>query len=284
MKTKSLFISLYIAALSAALVHAGTMLATAPFDLAWWGVAVCISPGLLFFVRAYLAPMARTEAVLWPIFALNGIGTAMLLASGNHTAWPWFDVLVLGWTGNALYQFWYSRFGRVSSEALAVGRKLPTLRFESAEGRSVSTSDIDGSLLLIFYRGNWCPLCMAQIEEVALQYRALADRGIQTLLISSQPPDNTAKLAKKHKVPFKFLVDRNNRVARDIGILAENGTPTGLQALGYSSDTVMPTVVLTDRNKNIIFCDETDNYRVRPEPDVFLRLFDGVQDGAQHVA
>ena len=36
--------------------------------------------------------------------------------------------------------------------------------------------------------------------------------------------------------------------------------------------TVMPTVVVTDANGTIVFSDQTDNYRVRPEPDVFLAI------------
>jgi hypothetical protein len=57
-------------------------------------------------------------------------------------------------------------------------------------------------------------------------------------------------------------------------IKAENGLPMGLQALGYDSDTVMPTVVMTNDEGVIIFADLTDNYRVRPEPEDFLKVFD----------
>ena len=47
---------------------------------------------------------------------------------------------------------------------------------------------------------------------------------------------------------------------------------TGLQALGYASDTVMPTVVITAPGGRILWADETDNYRVRPEPDTYLAV------------
>ena len=36
----------------------------------------------------------------------------------------------------------------------------------------------------------------------------------------------------------------------------------------------MPTVVITDANGKIIFRDLTDNYRVRPEPETFLKILD----------
>ena len=33
----------------------------------------------------------------------------------------------------------------------------------------------------------------------------------------------------------------------------------------------MPTVIITDAERRIIFTHQTDNYRVRPEPATFLR-------------
>jgi hypothetical protein len=36
----------------------------------------------------------------------------------------------------------------------------------------------------------------------------------------------------------------------------------------------MPTVVMTNDKGEIIFADLTDNYRVRPEPKDFLKVFD----------
>jgi len=47
-----------------------------------------------------------------------------------------------------------------------------------------------------------------------------------------------------------------------------------MQALGYDTDTVMPTIVITDKKGTILFADLTDNYRVRPEPETFFKVLD----------
>ncbi len=72
-------------------------------------------------------------------------------------------------------------------------------------------------------------------------------------------------------MPFHFLVDAENRFAESLGIAIDNGVPFGLPG-GYDPKTVMPTVVVTNANGTIVFSDQTDNYRVRPEPDVFLAI------------
>ncbi len=275
---KSLFISAYITALSVGLAHASYMIYLMPDSMAWWATFFGMLPGMGFFIYIFMLPQARTSSIMWPILGLTTLAVPILLMSGEPTSpLQWLYVLGIGLLGNVIYQFWYSRFGRHLSQQLAVGQPLPNIRLEQANGNKLNVNDVDGPVLMMFFRGNWCPLCMAQIKEVAQAYQALDARGIKTLLISSQPHDNTAKLAKKFNVPFMFLVDPENQAAKQLGILAENGTPTGLQALGYDSDTAMPTVIMTDAAKRIIFCDETDNYRVRPEPDTFIKVFDAHQ-------
>jgi len=113
---------------------------------------------------------------------------------------------------------------------------------------------------------------MAQIKEIAGQYDELDKLGVHTILISPQPHKSIKELADKFKQNFQFLVDYKSKVAKQLGVLAENEIPARFQVLGYDSDIVMPTVIITDKDGKIIFADFTDNYRVRPEPEVFLRI------------
>ena len=93
---------------------------------------------------------------------------------------------------------------------------------------------------------------MAQIKELSKEYKNLESEGIQTVLISPQPHTHTIKLAKKFDVGFQFLVDKNNAAAKLLNIMSKNGLPAGMQVFGYDSDTVMPTVILTDK-KGLIY-------------------------------
>jgi peroxiredoxin len=115
---------------------------------------------------------------------------------------------------------------------------------------------------------------MAQIREAAATYRELAARGVQVFLISPQPASHTRRLAGKFDVPFHFLTDIGNQAARQLGIAQKDGIPTGYALLGYESETVFPTVIITDASGKIIFADLTDSYRYRPDPQTFLRALD----------
>lgn len=68
------------------------------------------------------------------------------------------------------------------------------------------------------------------------------------------------------------MQDAGNEAAKTLGIDARFGTPMGMQAFGYDSHTVLPTVIITDASGLVIWTDETDNYRVRPDPETYLKV------------
>ena len=229
----------------------------------------------LFLAKLFLTNTARTDKVLLSYSALVGIGTLILtfaMISGRAESIALLGyALAFGWF---LYLRWYSTFSTRKTTVLNKGQRLPRLEFEYEDGCPTNSDNFRGyKSILLFYRGNWCPLCMAQIKEIADSYKVLKAKGIQTILISPQPHSQTKKLADKYDVDFKFLVDKDNKVARQLDIVSENGLPAGLQLLGYSSDTVLPTVILVDEHGLIIHSDLTENYRVRPEPDELMGYF-----------
>ncbi|WP_281649088.1 peroxiredoxin family protein [Parendozoicomonas sp. Alg238-R29] len=270
-RIKSLFVSAYITFLVVAFGWSGYQLWHTN-DMSYVALLVASAPGLFFFVHLFLTSTARTSHSLLHIQIPTFLGLVASLWVGE---WVVKIVALFVTAGLLAYVYWYSRLGRGHSVVLEKGKRLPELSFETAGGQTVSLTDFRGQpVLMMFYRGNWCPLCMAQIREVAKGYQALKERGVNLLMISSQSHNQTLKLADKFDAPLEFLVDKNNQVADALGIAHKAGLPSGLQAAGYDSDTVYPTVILADADGKVIAADQTDNYRLRPEPETFLRWLD----------
>lgn len=229
-----------------------------------------------FLTLLSLKPLARTSRSLRLMTALITFGSCLILSGIFQENLPFYFVLVaLGsitlWL---IYVYWYSVIPG-SRGVLKLGGMLPELTFLDENSIEVSNSDFkEKKVLYMFYRGNWCPLCMAQIKEISSQYIELTNRGVEVLLISPQPVSHSVNLAKKMKVKFNFLTDKNNAMARLLKIDHQHGTPLGMEMFGYKSETVLPTVFITDENGKIIFLDQTDNYRVRPEPSTFIAVLD----------
>jgi len=239
------------------------------------GLALMAFPMIAFLGQLFLTNVARTSANLKGYSSIVILGAfllsyAFIVGRAESIATIGY-ILGLGWLA---YLLWYSTFKDRSNKLLSKGAFLPTLILENENGNQISSKSFLGKKsIVMFYRGNWCPLCMTQIKELSEEYQSLEAKGIQTILISPQPHKNTKKLADKYNVGFIFLVDKDNKVAKQLNILGKNGLPAGFQVFGYDSDTVMPTIILLDEKGKIIHSDLTSNYRVRPEPVELMGYF-----------
>ncbi|MFN2425551.1 MAG: redoxin domain-containing protein [Candidatus Binatia bacterium] len=272
---KSIFISVYIGASVSGLVLAIVKMTSAGISSPWLGTAVACAGPVAFFATVFALPIARTSPNLHAVLAAGVIGVALSLVLGEGYLWPATIVAATaGVAGTFLYVYWYSRFDAPTDTPLREGNRLPDFPLVE-HGRDVESRELLlKPALWIFYRGNWCPLCVAQIGEICAQYRNLAERGIEVFLVSPQPERNTAALAARCDAPMRYMTDRGNRAAAALGILVKAGIPAGLQALGYDSDTPRPTVFITAADGRIAYCDMTDNYRVRPEPAQYLPVLE----------
>ncbi len=250
-------------------------------DRAGWALIATVHalPGA-YFARGFLRPAARTSPDLVGLRAASAVGVGLGLRFGRRhpIGWALAAAESLAWLA---YTRWYSWFGREPSAALAVGAKLPDELSFLEHGRGlVTASQLRGRpTVLLFYRGNWCPLCMAQIGEIADRWREVEALGAQVALVSPQDDAHTRALAARHDVAFRYLRDEGLVAARRLGIENEDGTPAGL--LGYESDTVLPTLVVTDGEGRIVFADQTDNYRVRPTPETVIAALRGAVPSAE---
>ena len=272
---KSIFISMYMMAIMVLAPYAAWQLYQGSSPMAWSGVMLTVAP-ILSVIMALMTfrNVARTSAH-FPL--LNLLGAAGVALAGwtwlqHGTDMPAFELALAAWIAFLLYAYWFSTFGnRQPSAKLSVGSRLPHFSVLDTDGKTVDSEQLtDKPAIMVFYRGNWCPLCSAQLKELVARYREISDLGVRVAMISPQPHINTVGLSKIYDAKFDFLTDVGNTAARTLGIENINGTPMGMQMFGYDNDTVLPTVIITGRDGRIVWTHETDNYRIRPEPDVYL--------------
>ncbi len=272
---KSVFVSLYMMAVVSITVIAGQSFWITHDYLTWGGVLLVTAPFVVVIGWVMIfRNIARTSARFPALIVLGTVGVVLASWGYARGGSPEAPLLaIVAWVGFMLYSFWYSSFDRQPSRQLEIGSTFANFDLKDVAGETVSSSSFgDKPTIWIFYRGNWCPLCMAQIRELVTEYKQLQSHGVRIALISPQPHKKTIALAKRFDAPFDFLTDEGNRAARELGIYHQNGLPMGMQMLGYDSETVLPTVIITDKGGSILWAHETDNYRVRPEPDVYLSV------------
>ena len=269
-----LMISLYIAAAVAVAVQSLHLIWIGGAGTAW-GALLASLPAVLYFARIMVfRDLPRTSEDLPWLISLAGVGLAVSpLGVIVHDEGP-HGLIITGVmvAGVLWYVYGYSALDR-SGAKFSVGSLLPDFELRDMEGLPVASSGFRGGThLFLFYRGNWCPFCVAQIKELANGYQELADAGVTVVLVSTQPMHKIKALAEDFHVPMVFLQDLDGDASERLGLEHAGGTPLGLEVLGYEADTTLPTVIITDAIGAVRWANQTDNYRVRPEPATFLEV------------
>ncbi len=275
---RAIFIGLYPVFLVAVTFYAALILyEMAAASLAWWGVFLTTAPFLVFLLRiSIFKDLARTSRRLPIIQGLAVVGFFLAFFSVLVIGVPDLVALTLAAAGLAffvIYNFWYAELKPRQCTALQKGARLPSFALENTVGETVSAEDLSaGPTFLLFYRGNWCPVCMAQVSEIVGHYQELKDLGVTVALVSPQPLHKTAKLAAKHGLGITFLIDQGNQAAKALGIEVKKGLPIGLGLFGYDEDTVVPTIILVGAQGQILHSEIAENYRVRPHPQRLIGI------------
>ena len=82
---------------------------------------------------------------------------------------------------------------------LALGEQAPEFSLPDAVGRAVSLRErlSAGPVVLVFYRGEWCPYCNAYLRALQAALPDIASRGASLIAVSPQSPDHSLSITEK---------------------------------------------------------------------------------------
>lgn len=182
----------------------------------------------------------------------------------------WVGLGVVLLLGGAAY-LWYRMHGaRPVPERLRRGRPLPDFSAVDEAGNPLHTSDLRGTpVVMIFVRGNWCPFCSRQVQNLTACYKDIVDLGARLILVTPQPQATTKRVAEFFDVEFEFWLDESLDATRELGLLLESAVPKDYYP-EYGSDTIWPTSLVIDADGIIRFVELSKQIIDRPNPKTLL--------------
>lgn len=109
----------------------------------------------------------------------------------------------------------------VMSTALKEGSKIPHFTLPDVKKGTVRSSNLleQGPLLIVFYRGGWCPYCNLQLRDLQKHYREIQETGALLVAISPEAPDQTAETVKDGELDYYVLSDADGKVGQSFGLM-----------------------------------------------------------------
>lgn len=108
----------------------------------------------------------------------------------------------------------------VLESAKNVGDKAPDFTLPSALGENITLSEFlkDGPVVLIWYRGEWCPYCNIYLEDLQAHADEFKALGAKVVAISPEKPDRGWTMQDRLEIRFEVLSDMGNKTAADYGV------------------------------------------------------------------
>jgi len=154
-----------------------------------------------------------------------------------------------------------------SSDTLQIGDIAPdfTLPGTNDEPITRSTWQAGRPLLLLFFRGTWCPRCRAQIGQMRDSAAVLAARGVRVLGVATQKRSRLSAYLDRNPMPFPILADEDRGVSRAYGVYV----PVNLESFRIAR----PSSFLLDGTGTVRWLHVGSNQFDRPRPgDVLAQI------------
>lgn len=109
----------------------------------------------------------------------------------------------------------------IEEQALKAGQTAPDFTLPNAKGERVSLSESlkEGPVVVVFYRGAWCPYCNIYLGGLAQLHEEFTKRGVKVLAVSPQVPEVNTSFAEERQFPFEVLSDVGNKVAENFNLV-----------------------------------------------------------------
>jgi peroxiredoxin len=163
---------------------------------------------------------------------------------------------------------------------LAVGDRAPNFTLPDALGQPVTLRELtaQGPVVLVFYRGEWCPYCNIQLRSLQAALPGFREFGASLVAISPQTADHSLSLTEKHELDYAVLSDIDQEVIRAYTVqFTLEGDLEDLQVNTFQNDPrdqnanhtrslPVPATFVIDREGIVRAAFISADWRVRAEP------------------
>ena len=171
----------------------------------------------------------------------------------------------------------------ILTRVLPKGAQAPAFTLPDQDGTDVSSAALLGKapLVMVFFRGRWCPFCVGQLEAMNFILPQIEQAGAALVAISPQTVKQCFFMRDQHQLRFPLLSDAGNQVARRFGLVYR--APDYQQQLysrtfvnlpfinGESSwELPIPATWVIARDGTVLYVSADPDYTQRPEPGEVL--------------
>jgi peroxiredoxin Q/BCP len=151
----------------------------------------------------------------------------------------------------------------LENKGLEIGQTAPNWELLGLAGEKVSLSQFRGRpLLLLFFRGTWCPSCRKQMEHFRDQWSRIEPLA-QVVGIVGQDAQPVRDFLSRNPLPYPLLPDPDRQVIQ-LHNVYQRFSLTGFKI-------AHPTTLIIDGSGIVRYCYVGDSQFDRPDLEAVIR-------------
>jgi peroxiredoxin len=101
-------------------------------------------------------------------------------------------------------------------EGLFINSKAADFKGKDQHGKEIRLRDLirKGPVVLVFYRGEWCPYCNKFLSRLEDSLSFIREKGATVVAVSPEAPDRISKTVEKTKAQYSILHDEEMKIMK----------------------------------------------------------------------
>lgn len=162
------------------------------------------------------------------------------------------------------------------TKPLAAGADVPDVTLKDVDGEAVPIASLykKGPVVLVFFRGGWCPICTRHTGALIKAHPQIKELGAELVGISPDNTESSQANVAKNSIPFPILSDSDVAAAKAFGLAFRVDDETLKKYKGFGIDLEkasgqqhhalpVPAVFIVDKTGKIAFAHSDPDYRQR---------------------
>ena len=183
---------------------------------------------------------------------------------------------------------------KLPKPGLKVGQKAPLFTLKNMFGRPISLADKlkKGPVILVFYRGAWCPFCNLHLRTLHKHKETFADYDAQLLFVTPQQPIKSLMHMKEKGFNFEVLSDSESKVMKQYNLyfkmdpkLTKVYKDNGLDVESFNgegrTELPVPGTFVIDQQGVIQAMQADTDYTQRMEPAAIIKTLEELSCDSQ---
>lgn len=104
---------------------------------------------------------------------------------------------------------------------LSIGDIAPNFQIKDQRNNKIELSELlkEGPVVIIFYRGNWCPICSRYLSNLKDSLTFITNNGVKVVAVSPETDINVEKTSKKMPADLIIISDKNEKIMEDYKVV-----------------------------------------------------------------